>query len=252
MRHLLFLFAILFTATITAQPKAEGIYDSLNGKVRSMTVYIFTVTKNAKGNFEAKPDYFTHHQDFIYDDNNKLLFRNFYEDKKKIRESRDMVAFNKQDPSVRYDTAYSTTDTSREMLVTKYRNDKLNESFCYITMLKNTALRYYIYKNAEGRVTIYDRFVMAADGLEKSRWQYFPDKPINLSAEPYTWEKFNEKGHLMLTVYNMIGGVKKSTSRKYEYDDHNNAVFIQFLEWNTAIEKYEPVKEAKISYKYSD
>lgn len=250
MKLTFFGLGMLFTVASYAQPRAEGLHDSLNGKIRSMTVYFYNITKNAKGKLEAKPDYFSHHQEFIYDDNNVLIFRNFYEDKKKIRESRDMVAFRKPDPAAKDDSTYTTTDTSREMLVTRYRNGKINEYRRHIKLLNNKDVYYWIFSNAEGNITVYDKFVNTADGLEKFRWQLFADKPINLKGEPYMWEKYNEHGHLMLSVYNMNNGVKKSTGRKYKYDDRNNAVWIQYSEWNAATNTYEPVREVEIEYKY--
>lgn len=234
-----------------AQPKAEGLYDSLNGKIKSMTVYFYNVVKNSKGGFEAKPDYFSHHQEFIYDENNVLILRNFYEDKKKIRESRDMIAFNKPDPSVKNDTTYSTTDTSKEMLITRYRNGKINEYRKSITLLNTNNVYYRIYMNADGAISVYDRFTVTTEGLEKSRWQLFTNSPVDLKKEPYLWEKYNEYGHLMLSVYTMSDGSKKSSGRKYKYDDHNNAVWIQFSEWDAATDKYLPVRETEISYKYA-
>ena len=250
MRIILFCLGILFTTTSFAQPRAEGLYDSLNGKIRSMTVYFYKVTKNAKGRFEATPDYFSHHQEFIYDDNNVLILRNFYEDKKKIRESRDMVAFRKSDPAIKDDTTYSTTDSSREMLITRYRNGKINEYRKSITLLTNAAVYYWIYMNADGKITVYDKFVITTEGKEKFHWQLYADKPLDLNSEPAVWEKYNEHGHLMLSVYNMSNGVKKSSGRKYKYDDKNNAVWIQFSEWNAATDTYEPVRENEIEYKY--
>ncbi len=250
MRTILFFLVIITSVSVCrAQQKAEGIYDSLNGKIRSMTVYFYKVIKNSKGNFEAQPDYFTHHQEFIYDDNNVLVLRNFFEDKKKIRESRDMLAFNKPDPSVKDDTAYSVTDSSKEMLITRYRNGKINEYRKYITLLRTGSVYYQVYMNADGAISGYNKFVLSADGKEKFRWQLFTGKPVNLNEEPYLWEKYNEHGHLMLSVYNMGNGTKKSTGRKYKYDDHNNAVWIQFSEWNPQTDKYDPVRETEISYK---
>jgi len=250
MRFILFCLAILTVSVCPAQQKAEGLYDSLNGKIKSMTVYFYKIIKNAKGNFEAQPDYFSHHQEFIYDDNNVLLLRNFYEDKKKIRESRDMVAFNKPNPAVKDDTTYSSTDSSKEMLITRYRDGKINEYRKHITILRNNNVYYRVYMNADGAVSAYDMFVRTAEGLEKSHWQLFTGKPVNIKDEPYLWEKYNEHGHLMLSVYKMGDGSKKSTGRKYKYDENNNAVWIQFSEWNPATDKYEPVRETEISYKY--
>ena len=250
MRMILFFVAIIFTSVCQAQPKAEGIYDSLNGKIRSMTVYFFKITKDAKGKFEATPDYFTHHQEYIYDDNNVLLLRNFYEDKKKIRESRDMLAFNKPNPAVKDDTTYTTTDTSKEMLITRYRNGKINEYRKHITLLRTKDIYYRVYSNADGAISGYDKFELKADGMEKTRWQLFTGKPVNLNGPHYVWEKYNEHGHLMLSVYNMSDGTKKSSARKYKYDDNFNAVWIQFSEWNPNTDKYEPVSETEISYKY--
>ncbi len=242
---------VIFNATIClAQPKSEGLYDSLNGKVRSMTAYFFNISKDSKGRFEAKPDYFSHHQEFIYNEQGVLQFRNFYEDKKKIRESRDMIAFNKPDPAVRNDTSYSSTDSTREMLITRYRNGKVNEFRKYITLLKDDKVWFWIYMNADGSISVYDKFVMTVEGKEKSRWQAFADNPLDLKKDPNLWEKYNEHGHLMLSVYNMKNGVKKSSGRKYEYDEHNNAVWIQFTEWNAASNTYEPVRETKMEYKY--
>lgn len=250
MHKLFVVFAVLNVSVCMAQQKAEGIYDSLNGKVRSMTVYFFTIKKDAKGKFEAVPDYFSHHQEFIYNDNNVLALRNIYEDKKKIRESRDMIAFNKPNPDIKDDTTYNSTDSSREMLITRYRKGKINEYRRHITLLKNPGTYYWIYLNAEGAISFFDKFIKTADGLEKFHWQLFPGKPVDVNKEPYLWEKYNEHGHLMLSVYNMSDGTKKSTARKYKYDENNNATWIQFSEWNPATDKYEPVRETEISYKY--
>jgi hypothetical protein len=250
MQKLFVVLTFLNVSVCMAQPKAEGIYDSLNGKVRSMTVYFFNIKKDAKGKFEAVPDYFSHHQEFIYNDNNVLALRNIYEDKKKIRESRDMIAFNKPSPDVKEDTTYNTTDSSREMLITRYRSGKINEYRRHITLLKNPDTYYRIYLNAEGAISTFDKFIKTADGLEKLRWQLFTGKPVDVNKEPYLWEKYNEHGHLMLSVYNMSDGTKKSSARKYKYDEHYNATWIQFSEWNTATDKYEPVRETEISYKY--
>lgn len=250
MRKLLVVLTFLNVSVCMAQPKAEGIYDSLNGKVRSMTVYIYKITKNAKGKFESVPDNFSHHQEFIYDDNNVLMFRNIYEDKKKIRESRDMIAFNKPNPDIKVDTTYSNTDSSREMLITRYRSGKINEYRRFITLPKKPEIYYEITLDADGTIRYFHKFVKTADGLEKFSWQLFPGKPVDVSKEQYLWQKYNEHGHLMLSVYNMGDGTKKSTARKYKYDEYNNAVWIQFSEWNQATEKYEPVSETEISYKY--
>lgn len=250
MRKLFVLISFLNVSVCMAQVKSEGIYDSLNGNVKSMTVYFYNIKKDAKGRFEAVPDYFSHHQEFIYNDNHVLVLRNFYEDKKKIRESRDMIAFNKPNPDIKDDTSYNSTDSSREMLITRYRNGKINEYRRFITLLNNPDTYYRIYLNAEGAITTFDKFIKKADGLEKFRWQLFTGKPVDVNKEPYLWEKYNEHGHLALSVYTMSDGTKKSTGRKYKYDDHFNATWIQFTEWNAVTDKYEPVKETEISYKY--
>lgn len=183
MRMILFCLTILSASVCLGQPKAEGLHDSLNGKLKSMTVYFYNITKDSKGNFEAKPDYFTHHQEFIYDDNNVLIRRNFYEDKKKIRESRDMIAFNKPNPEVKDDTSYTSTDTAKEMLITRYRNGKINEYRKHITLLHTNDIYYRVYMNADKEITVYDKFVKTPEGLEKFRWQLFTDKPIKLNGE---------------------------------------------------------------------
>jgi hypothetical protein len=46
---ILFCLAILFAGLAMAQPKAAGLYDSLNGKIKSKTTYFFNITKDAKG-----------------------------------------------------------------------------------------------------------------------------------------------------------------------------------------------------------
>lgn len=250
MKKIFFYIALLNLSVCTGQRKAEGIYDSLNGRIKSMTVYFYNIVKNSKGNFESKPDYFSHHQEFLYNENNVLVVRNFYETKKKIRESRDMIAFNKPDPLVKQDTLYNTTDSSKEMMITYYRNGKITEYRKDITLLQNGNVYYSIYANVDNVITHFNRFEKKLDGLERFHWQYFTDRPINLKEEPYSWEKYNEHGHLMLTVYKMSNGTKKSTGRKYKYDEYNNATWIQFSEWNPQTDTYEPVRETEIAYEY--
>ncbi len=249
MKFILFCSGILLASASFAQPKAEGLYDSLNGKISSMKVYFFNIKKNDKGKYEKIPDYFSHHQEFIYDDNNVLILRNFYEDKKKIRESRDMTAFNKPDPMVKNDTTYTNTDSSREMLITRYRNGKITEYRRYIAP-NNKNVYYWVYMNADGKISMYDMFDVTPEGKEKFHWQEYADRPLDITKEPNVWEKYNEYGHLMLSVYNMSNGTKKSSARKYKYDDHNNAVWIQFSEWNPDTDKYDHVRETEIEYKY--
>lgn len=250
MRIMFFCTAILFFSTSFAQPKSEGLHDSLNGKLKSMNAYFFNIKRDSKGQWEMSPDYFTHHQEFLYNENNVLIFRNFYETKKKISESRDMIAFNKPDPAVRKDTSYLTTDSSREMLVTHYRDNKITQYYRHITPLKNDKISFWQVMNAEGKLTLFDKIVITADGKEISRWQLFADSPINLDKDPNFLEKYNKHGHLILTLYTMNDGTKKSSGRKYEYDDHFNATLIQFSEWNPDTNKYDPVRETRMEYKY--
>lgn len=250
MKALLLLVLVCFTLSTQAQRKAEGIYDSLNGPVTSMTVYFYKAQKAGKNKYEYVPDYFSHHQTFIYDDNQVLLMRNFYEDKKKIRESRDMVAFNKPNPAITYDTVYLKTDSSDEVRITIKKNGKIDGGLLLVQVPNRPGVRYRISLNDKSEITVYDRYEKVADGEIKERWQVFANAPLDLKKDPNTWQKFNEHGHLILTVFNTSKG-KQSQARRYKYDDYFNATEIIFLEWDAETDTYNPVSMTELSYTYN-
>lgn len=250
MKALLLLLLVCFALSTQSQRKAEGIYDSLNGPVTSMTVYFYKAQKSGKNKYEYVPDYFSHHQTFIYDDNQTLIMRNFYEDKKKIRESRDMVAFNKRNPAVTYDTVYLKTDSSDEVRITIKKNGKIEGGYLYMQLTSRPGVRYRLYLNDKSEITVYDRYQKIADGEIKERWQAFANAPLNLSKDPFSWEKFNEHGHLILSVITTSKG-KQSQGRRYKYDDYFNATEITFLEWDPETDTYNPVSMTELSYTYN-
>ena len=250
MKGLLFCISIFSMLSLHAQPKAEGLRDSLNGRIKSVIVTFYKVKKDAKGNLGLERDYFSHHQEFIYDENNILIKRNFYEDKKKIREERDMIAFKKLPPGVKYDTSYFSTDTTDDRLITRYKDGKITEYIQERLVKGKDGAKYLLYLSADKTIDFYRAYVQKPDGAECYIWQNASDNPLNLKNPPNRWEKYNEKGHLILTVYNLKSGEKKSSGRSYKYDHMNNPVWIQFTEWNPATNKYEPTSEEFYEYKY--
>lgn len=249
MKTILFCLAALCSISVFCQPRAEGLHDSLNGRIKVMSVTFFKISKDKKGNYVSTRDYFSHHQDFVYNENNILVRRVFFRDKKNIDEDRDMIKFKQLPEGVRYDTAYSTTDTTDDMLITRYKNGVVSE-YVHHQTVKGGKRKYLIYLNADKKLTFFKEYDRKEDGMECFVWQEYADSPLNLKNPPGRWEKYNDKGHLILTVYNMSGGVKKSQGRTYKYDKMNNPVWIQFTEWNPATNKFEPTSEEFYEYKY--